>query len=97
MSDASSQLKVARSRHLELHVKAYGKSYLKPKHHWVIDIADQLGLDPFVIDCFVLERLHRRAKTVTARIGNTKRYECTALAGVINAHRNSLLQEASPI
>ena len=97
MATASRQLKAAVARHLQLHVAAYGKDYLKPKHHWNLDVAEQLGLgDPFMVDAFMLENLHRRAKTVTRRVDDTRRFERSALAGVLSAHRNSLLDDVCP-
>ena len=44
------------------HVNAYGKKNLKPKHHWMFDVAEMLDWDKYMVDGFTVERLHLRAK-----------------------------------
>jgi hypothetical protein len=41
MASAAQQLRRTMSRALDLHVKAHGPDNVKPKMHWVFDIADQ--------------------------------------------------------
>ena len=90
MVQASHMLKDAIGHHLLCHVAAYGKDNLKPKFHWMWDVCEQLARDPFVLDCFVVERLHRRAKRVGNNIQNTRTYERSILAATLHSHRNSL-------
>jgi hypothetical protein len=97
MAEASALLKDAMRQHLLLHMHAYGKSHLKPKHHWMWDVAEQLSRDAFVLDCFVIERLHKRAKAMANSILNTQRFERSVLSSVLNDHRNALQAQGSPI
>ena len=77
------------------HVAAYGKEHLKPKFHYMWDVAEQLARDPFVLDCFIVERLHLRAKRVAKDVANTRAYERSVLTGVLLSHTNALIGEGS--
>ena len=57
MAQAATQLRGALRHHMRCHVAAYGKEHLKPKFHYMWDVAEQLARDPFVMDCFIVERL----------------------------------------
>lgn len=81
---AAAQLKVAQRRHMEAHLAAYGNDHLKPKHHWEMDIAEQIERDGRVLDTLVVERMHLRVKRVSERIVNTLRFERSVLSGVVN-------------
>ena len=54
---ASVMLEDAVARHMDLHIAAYGLGHIKPKHHWVHDVAQQMPKCPCVVDAFVIERL----------------------------------------
>ena len=77
------------------HVAAYGKEHLKPKFHYLWDVAEQLARDPFVVDCFIVERLHLRAKRAAKDVENTRAYERSVLTGVLISHTNALVDEGS--
>ena len=47
-------------RHQRLHIAAYGVDKLKPKHHWMFDVAEMLQHTEAVLDAFIIERLHLR-------------------------------------
>ena len=82
--DVSVALLAALSRHLELHVKAYGRDHVKPKHHWMFDCAQQLGGRGMVLDAFVIERLHLRVKRQAEVVCNLSIFESAVLCGVLN-------------
>ena len=77
----------ALSNHLRLHKAAYGTEHIKPKHHWLFDVACRLrrrDLLWFLVDCFVLERSHLTARDVADNVKNTRSFERSVLAGVLN-------------
>ena len=78
---------------MDRHKKAYGEEHLKPKHHWVYDVADQMERDAgynILLDAFVVERLHRRVKRHASTIDNLRRWEGSVLAALLNTHVESL-------
>jgi len=83
-SEASDMLVAAVSRHLRLHIEAYGDAHLKPKHHWLLDFALQLKKVGMVIDAFIVERLHLRVKRQEHLVKELKVFERSILAGIVN-------------
>jgi len=77
-------LTTALSRHLRLHVEAYGTAHIKPKHHWMFDIAEMRRACEATIDAFIIERLHLRVKRQAVDIKELRVYEKAVLAGAIN-------------
>ena len=64
------------SRWMKAHVEAYGTELLKPKSHYVFDVCEQIRRDNGrVFDCFVVERMHQRAKQPAQRVADRRRYE----------------------
>jgi hypothetical protein len=92
MAAAGQQLRAAVADHITKHVLAYGADHIKPKHHWMFDVAEQFERDPFVLDQFVIERKHLTVKTVASLIDNTRCFERSVLAGVILQQRRQLGQ-----
>ena len=90
MQEAASMLRIAAREHMEKHVLAYGTDHIKPKNHWVFDIIDQLRRHPFVLDCWVVERLNKRGKAAARNTVNTARYESSVLEVVMAVQRNNL-------
>ena len=86
MEFASDSLKTALTDWLEAHKKAYGLGHIRPKCHWLFDVAECMALDLALIDQFVIERLHLLAKPHAERIDNTSRFERSVLAGCVNSH-----------
>ena len=82
---AGAAARSAAASHLRLHVAAYNTDLVKPKHHWALDQASQLGKDGVVLDQFVIERLHLRVKSIATPIMNTVRFERSVLSGLINS------------
>ena len=90
MRQAAQDLRSAVSRHFRLHREVYGSDKLKPKHHWLYDVCDQMERDPYILDCFIVERLHLRAKAMANDVLNTSVYERSVLASMLNLQRNTL-------
>ena len=85
MPEAGRLLKSRATNFMQRHKLAYGTAYLRPKHHWMFDIAEQFLIDPQVFDQFIIERLHITVKLHADRCDNTRRYERSVLSGVLNS------------
>jgi hypothetical protein len=83
-NDASGALVRLMSTHLRLHKAAYGVDHIKPKHHWLLDFAQQLGEVGCVIDAFIIERLHLRVKRQEHLVKELRVFEVSVLAGIVN-------------
>lgn len=79
----SDRIQEAVQRHMQLHLVAYGPSFVKPKHHWMMDIAGQVRRDKLLVDCFVVERSHLRVKRVAEPITNTTDFEKSVLSSLL--------------
>ena len=90
MAQSAHALRSAIKTHLEAHIRAYGKDDLKPKHHWLWDIAQQWLSCPCVLDAFIIERIHNRARDAAVHVINTSQFEESVLAGYIASHRQSI-------
>ena len=73
---------MAISHFRRLHQIAYGSVYIKPKHHWMMDIPAQLVRDQCVLDAFIIERTHLLVKGIADHIDNTRCFEQSLLSGV---------------
>ena len=85
-------MREAVTRCITFHVAAYGEEFVKPKHHWCYDIAEQLERDQDVqvlLDAFVVERLHLRFRDLADRITNPTRIEPTLLTLAIMQQKSS--------
>ena len=69
--------------HLGLHIRAYGTASVKPKHHWNIDVADQLLRDGVVVDMFIVERNHLTVKRVADHVKRLTRFERSVLSRLL--------------
>jgi hypothetical protein len=56
----------------------------------MFDVCDQMEIDDFVYDQFIIERLHLAVKPHAERCLNTRRFERSVLSGVINSQLDSL-------
>lgn len=88
--EAASSLQTAVNDHLRLHQVAYGSTRLRPKHHWMQDVPQQVLVDGMVVDAFVVERIHLRIKAVAEKTRNTRAYERSVLSSSLTAHLNAL-------
>jgi hypothetical protein len=64
------KLTTAIQQHLRAHKAAYGEGRIKPKHHWLWDVALQLLRDGLVLDAFVVERNHLSIKAFAQHCQN---------------------------
>ena len=85
MPEAGRFLKRALTNFMRRHKRAYGTTHLRPKHHWMFDVAEQFLIGPQVFDQFIIERLHLTVKLHADRCDNTSRYERSVLSGVLNS------------
>ena len=69
-------------QHLQLHKAAYGNRFIKPKHHWQLDVAAQILRDGLVLDAFVVERGHLAVKAVADKVQNTTTFEASVMASL---------------
>ena len=83
LKECATMLKTAAAQHLQKHMQVYGQEHIKPKHHWVFDVADQWMVQQGVLDGFVIEKAHLRSKPIAMRIDNTKQYESGLMSGII--------------
>ena len=90
LRDAVPALRNALAMHMQRHLAAYGRAHVKPKHHWLWDVAEQLVRDPLVLDAFITERLHLRAKDACEPVDNTRQFERSALSGLLRNHKRAL-------
>ncbi len=99
ITNGSRLLQQAAQSHLEKHILCYGTQYVKPKHHWPLDVAEQ-WLDQsrsdeefeVVLDALLVGKTHLIAKSIADRTDNTIDFEKSVLAGVLNYQVGSLLQ-----
>jgi len=85
MPQASRLMKRAVATHMRLHIAAYGDETLKPKHHWMFDIAEQMEWLPCVVDAFIIERIHLRIKRNAEKVHELGVFEKSVMAGVVNS------------
>jgi hypothetical protein len=84
IEDAVAALKAATEDFLVKHKLAYGLANVKPKHHWQLDVPEQIRRDGLVLDAFVIERTHLQVKSVAEHVRNTTRFEGSTLASLAN-------------
>jgi hypothetical protein len=68
-ADAADVLETIAADFLQLHQATYGTASVKPKHHWLLDLAAQIRRDGLVVDAFVIERQHLLVKGVAEHFG----------------------------
>ena len=90
MKQGAELLIAATESFLKLHQQCYGKDHIKPKHHWLFDIALQWLSHLYVLDAFVIEKEHLAAKPIADRTDNTIDYEASVLAGMLHSQVESL-------
>ena len=83
VDDAATRLDAALQRHLRAHTAVYGDEWVRPKHHWLLDVPGQLRRDGLVLDAFIIERTHLRIKSHAQEVDNTRAYEYSVLASFL--------------
>ena len=86
MTDGAARLASAHRSYYRAHIAAYGDEHVKPKMHYIFDIAEQF--EEFVrwcvLDMFVVERLHQTVRDIARLVDYTGRWERSILSAVIN-------------
>jgi hypothetical protein len=82
-SDTARDLRAALRLHLDSHIATYGTAHLRPKHHWMQDLPEQIVRDGLVLDAFVIERTHLRVKAIAEKVANTVAFERSVLSGLL--------------
>ena len=86
LPQAADRLNGQLTKWLDLHTAAYGEDRVKPKFHWMFDVAEHMSRDDILMDQFIVERLHLLVKHHAERCDNpTKRYERAVLSGVLHS------------
>ena len=96
MRTAGGRVREALSFHLACHIETYGTGWIKPKHHWMYDVCDQMertDRPTFMADAFIVERLHLRVKPFAERTDNLKSFERSILRCTLNAQIDSLQKQ----
>ena len=78
------RLEAALDKAMALQMRVHGDASFKPKHHRMQHIADQIRRFKFVIDAFIIERLHLVVKDVLAKVHNPIIFERSLLRGAYN-------------
>jgi len=84
--EAGQALRTAHSAAMTRHIAVYGARHILPKHHWVYDVADQWDESDMCLDCFVVERLNKRAKAQAEHACYLGTQESSILAGTLHGH-----------
>ena len=90
MLEAANALEATHRAYMAKHIEVYGREFVRPKFHWMFDIADQFRRDAMVHDQLVVERLHLRVKRPAEIIDNTIRWERSVLAECLNHQMQDL-------
>ena len=75
-------LRAAISGHLELFIAAYGKSKIRPTHHYALHLPDMLLRFLTLVGCLVHERKHRVVKRYTRIMQNLQKWDLGSLEEV---------------
>ena len=95
-AEVSQEVTELLEEHLALLIHCHGLEHVKPKHHWGFDVAEQLATcGHHLMDAFIVERLHLRARAVADYVGNTAVFDQAVCAGILNSHSLSLRSPSS--
>ena len=95
MAEAGTNLRTCLHEWLTTHKELHGDAHVKPKTHWAFDIADQFVSDPWIVDSFVIERLHLRVRAIAENVKMLTGYAGSVLSGIVNHHSHHA-QECLP-
>ena len=74
VAEAGRRIRVLHASYMRKCIAIYGREHVKPKMHWVFDIADQFEENEWlqlVFDAFTIERWHNRVKKHAHNAKNT--------------------------
>lgn len=83
VSQLADELDAQLATFFRAHLRAYGDRYIKPKHHWLLDVASQIRRHQLVLDAFIVERIHLRIKAVADKVKKTTAFERSTLSGTL--------------
>ena len=72
-ADAAARLEAVLAEYRAEHKRVYGTARVKPKCHWIWDVAEALRRDRWIFDAFIIERLHLRTLVVADNVLGGKR------------------------
>ena len=87
--DVAPQIRELLKEHLRLFQELYGADLVRPKHHWGFDVVDQIERGGYIMDAFIIERLHLRARGVADFAHNLGKYSQAVQAGLLNAQAHA--------
>ena len=90
VQEAATMLRNRIAAFMRAHTRVYGSRYVRPKHAWLWDIPNRIERDEYIVDCFVVERLHLWVKAHAAHLRSLQCFERSVLSGVINAQVSNL-------
>ena len=86
LTEAGQSIRVLHAAYMRKAIALYGRGHVKPKTHWVFDIADQLEANTWLqilFDVFNVERWHLRVKRVAHNVKNTIVFERSVLSCIL--------------
>ena len=78
LPEAAQRLRDAHAEYMRKAVATHGIAHIRPKCHWVFDIADQMV--KYFYDTFVIERIHLRAKSIAQHVKDFAKIDSMAEA-----------------
>jgi len=78
------RLRSLQRAHMELHVRAYGSAFVKPKFHLNTHVPDQLEIMMALYDAFTIEKIHLIVKECADPVRNTTSFERSVLRDVVH-------------
>lgn len=93
VADVWPALEAATVQFLQLHQVAHGEAFLKPKHHWQLDVPRQFQRDGCVLDAFVIERTHLNVKRVADPVRRTSTFEASVLSSLCTTAWRQALED----
>ena len=75
------ELRAAIGVSIRLHIEAYGTGSIRPKHHRMLHIPEQIQRRKWVVDAFIIERIHLVVKESFAYVNNPTDFEASLLRG----------------
>ena len=77
-------------QYLQVRRAVYGTQGVKPKHHMLLHIADQLLKDGILLDCWLLEHMHAMLKSVAEDLRVTTKFEQSVITRAVSVRRQQL-------
>lgn len=85
------------SRHLQQFQLVYGRSMVRPKHHFNFHCAESMNIQETVLDCWTMERKHRTYKNVGKNFAANEPFESSILAKLLMTQEEQLTETPGDI